>query len=67
MKKAKKPVRIGTVLAFTTLILAFALAVYLKDANPFTASAPFVVGGKFMENYQERKRRNRDTEEQPWS
>lgn len=49
-----KPLRVGTALSFAGLCLAFALAFYLKDATPFTVTAPVALGGKWLENSVER-------------
>lgn len=56
--------RIGTVLAFYGITLAFVLSVYLKDGSPFMTTAPVAIGGKWLENYQER-RRAKHTETEP--
>ena len=45
----------GSVLAVSGLALSFALSVYLKDPTPFTVVAPVCIGGKWAENYAERK------------
>lgn len=51
-----KRLRVGTALAFTGLVLSFALSWYLKDPIAFTATAPIAIGGKWWENITERKR-----------
>lgn len=62
----KKRVRVGTLLAFTGLVLAFVLAWRLEDPTPFTVLAPVAVGGKWLENWQERRTpRPPEPEEEP--
>lgn len=51
-----KQLRVGTALSFTGLILSFALSWYLQDPVPFSVTAPVAVGGKWLENIQERRR-----------
>lgn len=50
-----KRLRVGTVLSLSGLALSFALAAYLHDPTPFTVVAPIAIGGKWFENYAERR------------
>lgn len=61
--KPIKEWRIGTALALYALTLAFVLSFSLKDSSPFTVTAPVVVGGKWLENFQERRRRHKESPE----
>ena len=50
-----KRIRVGTALAFTALILAFVLSWKLSDPGPFVVTAPVCIGGKWLENWEERR------------
>lgn len=61
--RPRKLIRMGTAIAFTGLILSFLLSVILTDPTPFTVTAPVCVGGKWVENWQERKNLQRQNPE----
>lgn len=48
--------RVGTLLAFSGLLLAFLLSWHLGDPTPFNIVAPVAVGGKWAEAVAQRLR-----------
>lgn len=50
----RKLIRVGTAVAFTGLLLSFALAWKLEDPTPFTVVGLAAVTGKWCENVAER-------------